>query len=102
MRQEENRPQQWAEKIWMELGKDLPAIMVLETYLHDFEVETIRLHSESVASPVPTPRKIRLLKTVRGDWPIGDMYSAGPGEYEADVNPHGAVSVRHADGSLLA
>jgi hypothetical protein len=29
------------------------------------------------------------------------MYSAGPGVYEAEVNPHGAVSVKLADGSLL-
>jgi hypothetical protein len=49
----------------------------------------------------PEPRRIRVLRTVRGDWPFGHMYSVAPGIYTPDVNQHGAVSVRTPDGKLL-
>lgn len=50
------------------------------------------------------PKRIRLLQTVRGDWPIGHMYAAYAGIYEEkdiEVNPHGAVAVKLRDGTLL-
>jgi hypothetical protein len=47
-------------------------------------------------------KKIRLLQTVRGDWPIGHMYVAYAGIYDDFVvNPHGAVAVKLRDGTLL-
>ena len=50
-----------------------------------------------------TPRKvkIRLRKMVRGDLPIGPISVAGPGVYEAEMNTHGALSVRDCNGDLL-
>lgn len=45
--------------------------------------------------------KIFLPRTVRGDWPIGDMFVAEKGVHNAVRNPLGAVSVVLPDGKLL-
>jgi len=45
--------------------------------------------------------KVMVLKTVRGDFPIGHHCIAEPGIYDAYVNPHGAVSVKVSNGELL-
>jgi hypothetical protein len=54
-----------------------------------------------MAKDKATPPRIRILRTVRGDWPIGHMYEVPPGIYTPEVNAYGAVSVRTADGILL-
>ena len=48
-------------------------------------------------------KRLRLLQTVRGDFPIGHNTIAYARVYEPDeisINPHGAVSVRVSDGWL--
>jgi hypothetical protein len=45
--------------------------------------------------------RVMVLKTVRGDFPIGHNCIAEPGIYDAYVNPQGAVSVRASNGELL-
>lgn len=44
--------------------------------------------------------RIRLLKTLRSDWPFSNL-SVPAGIYEAEMNQHGAVSVRARNGQLL-
>ncbi len=44
---------------------------------------------------------MRLPKRVHGDWPIGHTTVAEPGEYDAYLNPHGAISVIAGNGKLL-
>ncbi|MDP2730301.1 MAG: hypothetical protein Q8O55_07455 [Dehalococcoidales bacterium] len=44
--------------------------------------------------------KVRLPKTVRGDFPFNQT-KAEPGVYDAYINPHGAVSVMASNGELL-
>jgi hypothetical protein len=45
--------------------------------------------------------RIRLLKMVRSDIPIGIPAVAMPGIYNAEMNAHGAISVRTSTGVLL-
>lgn len=45
--------------------------------------------------------KIRLLRMIRGDIPIGPISVAVAGEYEAEMNSYGALSVRDCNGDLL-
>jgi hypothetical protein len=44
---------------------------------------------------------IRLLKMVRSDLPFGPIAVAKAGIYEAEMNQHGALSVRDCNGDLL-
>lgn len=45
--------------------------------------------------------KIRLLKTIRGDIPIGPPSVAVQGVYNAEMNKYGALSIRDTHGQLL-
>lgn len=45
--------------------------------------------------------KVYLPRTIRGDWPIGNMFVAEMGVHEAVANKFGAVSVVLKDGQLL-
>jgi hypothetical protein len=48
-------------------------------------------------------RRLRLLRTIHGDWPIGHRNVASAGVYGTDeiyLNPHGAVAVLGVGGWL--
>jgi hypothetical protein len=45
--------------------------------------------------------RIRLLRAVSGDFPFGHTTVADVGEYDAEMNPHGALSVIANDGKIL-
>jgi hypothetical protein len=48
-------------------------------------------------------RRLRLLRGLRGDWPVGHMHKAEERIYEVDeiyLNPHGAVAVLTDSGWL--
>lgn len=48
------------------------------------------------------PKRVRILKRVISEILTRPSLWANPGEeYECDVNPHGAVSIRFLDGNLL-
>ena len=45
--------------------------------------------------------KIRLLGMVRSEMPFGPISVAKAGIYDAEMNQHGALSVRDCNGDLL-
>ena len=48
-------------------------------------------------------RRLRLLRTLRGDWPIGHLHKAEARIYETNeiyLNPHGAIAVLTSTGWL--
>lgn len=51
--------------------------------------------------PKYVPKKVKLSSTIRGDFPIGHMAAAGPGEFECECNQWGAVSVKAENGTML-
>lgn len=56
--------------------------------------------SRTHAKPPFVPSRVRLLRQVRGDGPFCAT-QLGPGEYDCDCNPYGAVSVRATNGQML-
>jgi len=61
---------------------------------------TAATQSKTKALPKYVPCRVRVLKTVRGDGPWGNVH-VDPGEYECHCNKYGAVSVKAADGKDL-
>ena len=60
----------------------------------------VRRIKRACYEPVKT-RRVFLKNEVRGDFPLGHTTVAEPGEYEAHVNPQGAVSVVASNGQML-
>ena len=50
-------------------------------------------HTETPHRPEFVPSRIRLARRVSGDWPVGHMIVADAGDYAAECNQWGAVSV---------
>lgn len=62
----------------------------------------VRLAScEPLLEKVHMPRRVRLARDVRGDWPIGHGTVARAGTYVARSNQHGALSVLAEGGELM-
>lgn len=51
--------------------------------------------------PPHVPCRVRLDRRITGDWPVGHMTAAGPGEMDCRANKWGAVSVLADDGKQL-
>lgn len=54
-----------------------------------------------VPRPPVVPSRVKLHRRVAGDWPIGHLAVAEPGEYPCQSNAYGAVSVTAGNGSQL-
>ena len=52
-------------------------------------------------APLYVPSRVRLLKRVTGDVPIGHSTMAEAGEHDCYSNKWGAISVRASNGKLL-
>ena len=70
-----------------------------EKGLHYYKNAVIQRHNP--IKPIWVPKRIVLVNTIRGDSPIGYHIVATPGEYEADCNQYGAVSIKTSNGDLL-
>ena len=64
------------------------------------EVEYYRAGLEQRA-PRVVPSRVRLLKRVRGDFPIGHTTIAEVGDHDCASNKWGALSVRASNGQML-
>ena len=51
--------------------------------------------------PERIPTRVRVPKTISGEWPVFHDTVVLPGDYDADCNKYGAVSIRATNGKML-